>query len=271
MDTAGRVFVVTGAASGIGRCVAQELVRRGGYVVGADRNDAGLAETSLLIGDRSRFSTHVLDIGDADAIAVFPDEVIVAHGRVDGLFNIAGIPQPVSTVTEVDADTAEQILRINFFGTLWMCRAFLPRLEERPDGAVIMNTSSLSAIAPFPGAAIYGASKAAVALMSYGLAQDLRGRSKVTVTAALPGTVWTGLVRDTARSLGTSEALAQRFAMRPERAARRMVDATLKGRQRVVIGADAHLFDAANRLSTHLAERMSYLQVGSFVYRRPRG
>lgn len=266
MNPAGAVFVVTGAGSGIGRHVALELMARGATVAGADVNPAGLADTAVL-ADADRFSTHLLDISDKDAVDRFPAAVLAQHGRIDGLFNIAGIPQHFESVPDITDEQIDRLMTVNFWGTVWMTRAFLPILRERPDGAVVMNTSSLSAMVPFPGAAIYGASKAAVALFGYGLARDLRP-SKVTVTTAIPGTVWTELVRSSASALGTSEALARRFAMKPDRAARQLVKATLRGRMRVVVGKDAHLFRVVRRVSFRAAELLSYLQVGRFVYRR---
>ena len=83
----------------------------------------------------------------------------------------------------------------------------------------------------------------------------------------LPGTIWTELVRESARTLGTPEAVAKAFAMPADKAAHLIIEATLKGRGRVVIGKDAHLYDFLRRFSTTLAERVSYLQVAKFVYR----
>ncbi|MGA4788937.1 SDR family NAD(P)-dependent oxidoreductase [Nocardia sp. AB354] len=271
MQVAGKVFVVTGAGNGIGRCVALELVRRGAIVAGADLDEQALAATADLVTDRSRFSAHRLDIGDRDAVRAFPDAVIAAHGHVDGLFNIAGIAQQMQTVAEVDDDRIDTLMRVNFFGSVWMCRAFLPHLSQRPE-ATIMNTSSLSAIVPVPGSTFYGASKAALAMFGYGLSQDLRGRrSAVTVTTALPGTVWTDLVRASAAQLGAPEPVARAFAARPERVAKRMIDATMRGRGRVVIGKDAHVYNLTRRLSSRLADRLAYLQVGKIFYARRGG
>lgn len=267
MRVAGKTYVVTGAGNGIGRCVARELVRRGAVVVGADIDRQALDGTGALVTEPARFSAHVLDIADRLAVTAFSETVVTAHGQVDGLFNIAGIAQEFQTVADVDDDRVETLLRVNFFGAVWLTKAFLPYLLERPQ-AVIMNTSSLSAIVPVPGSAIYGASKAALALFGYGLAQDLRGRSNVTVTTVLPGSVWTDLVRKSALQLGAPEKLAQYFSADPERVARRMVDATTRGRGRVVIGTDAHLYNALRRLSFRAADRLSCLQVGRVFYAR---
>ncbi|WKG07626.1 SDR family oxidoreductase [Nocardia sp. PE-7] len=265
MRIEGSVFVVTGAGNGIGRCVVSELIARGAVVVGADRDEQALAITAALVTDRERFTAYPIDICDRAAVAAFPGRVIASHGRVDGLFNIAGIAQELQTVAELSDARIETLMQVNFFGAVWMSRAFLPHLRQRPRG-VIMNTSSLSAIVPVPGSAVYGASKAALALFSYGLAQDLRGRSNVTVTTVLPGSVWTDLVRRVARQMGAPEWLAKGFSAEPERVARRIVDTTARGKGRVVIGKDAHVYDAVRRFSTRLADRLSYVQVGHGVY-----
>lgn len=265
MQVAGNVFVVTGAGNGIGRCVARELVDRGAIVAGADLDEQALAGTADLVSDGSRFTAHTLDIADRDAVAAFPATVLATHGRVDGLFNIAGIAQELQTIADLGDTRIETLMQVNFFGAVWMTRAFLPHLLERPAG-VVLNTSSLSAIVPVPGSAVYGASKAALALYSYGLAQDLRDRSNVTVTTVLPGSVWTDLVRKVSQQMGAPENVAKAFSGKPETVARRIVDATMKGRGRVVIGKDARVYDLVRRFSTRAADRLSYLQVGHGVY-----
>ena len=265
MQVSGKVFVVTGAGNGIGRCVTLELVRRGATVAGADLDPQALAGTAELVSDRSRFTTHVLDISDRDAVAAFPGSVLAAHDHVDGLFNIAGIAQQFQTTIDVSDERIDTIMRVNFFGAVWMSRAFLPHLLKRPEG-VIMNTSSLSAIVGVPGSATYGASKAALALFGYGMAQDLRADTNVTVTTVLPGAVWTDLVRKSAGMLGAPEKAAEMFSAKPEAVARRMVDTTMKGKQRVVIGRDGHFYDVVRRFSTAVADKASYLQVGKMFY-----
>lgn len=268
MKIEGRVFAVTGAGNGIGYRVARELLERGARVAAADLDEAGLAALAQEAAADDRLTLHPLNVADADAVALLPGQVLAAHGQVDGLFNIAGIAQNFETAGGIEQGRLRQIVDVNFYGTIDLTRAFLPVLQQRPDGAVVMVTASLAAMVPVPGAAIYGASKAAVAQFGYGLAQDLRNaRSKVTVTTALPGTIWTDLVRASAVTLGTPEAVAKAFAMPADKAAHRMIEATLRGRRRVVIGKDAHVYDFLGRLSPALAERVSYLQVANFVYR----
>ncbi|MFZ2509669.1 MAG: SDR family NAD(P)-dependent oxidoreductase [Gordonia sp. (in: high G+C Gram-positive bacteria)] len=271
VDVYGKVFVVTGAGNGIGRRVALELLRRGGRVAAADLDQTGLADMAQEAGAGDRLTLHLLNVADTEAVALLPGQVLAAHGHVDGLFNIAGIAQNFEPAGGIERARLRQIVDINFYGTVDLTRAFLPLLQERPAGGVVMLTASLAAMVPVPGAAIYGASKAAVAQFGYGLAQDLRNaKSKVTVTTVLPGTIWTDLVRASAVTLGTPEAVAKAFAMPADKAAHRMIEATLRGRRRAVIGKDAHVYDFLGRISPALAERVSYLQVASFVYRERR-
>src|SRR5690606_6105672 len=95
MQAAGNVFVVTGAGNGIGRCVALELIGRGATVAGADLDDQALPRTAALASDPGRFTAYRLDIADRDAVAAFPETVIAAHGQLDGVFSIVGLPQPL--------------------------------------------------------------------------------------------------------------------------------------------------------------------------------
>ncbi|MCF8571665.1 SDR family oxidoreductase [Gordonia sp. HY002] len=268
MQTAGKVFVVTGAGNGIGREVALELVAQGAIVAAVDINEDGLRQTADVAGTR-RISTHVLDISDDDAVAAFPQTVIDAHGAVDGLFNIAGIAQDCESTSDITSGRIDALMGVNFHGTVAMTRAFLPHLAARPEGGRIMLTSSMSALVPVPGAAVYGASKAAVAYFGYGLAQDLRRQSpSVKATTVIPGTIWTDIVRNTAQTMGVPVAAAKTFAMPARKAAKKMIAATMKGRTSLVIGKDAHFYRGLTRISSRLAERVSYVQVGTFVYRQ---
>ncbi|GED97765.1 SDR family NAD(P)-dependent oxidoreductase [Gordonia crocea] len=267
MQVEDNVFVVTGGGNGIGKAVVLALLQRGATVAAADLDEVALARLAADAGAGERLSIHRLDVADADAVNRLPAAVVERHGQVDGLFNIAGIAQHFEKAAGIAEDRMKQILDVNFYGTVAMTRAFLPLLEQR-DAGVVVITSSLAAMVPVPGAALYGASKAAVAQFGYGLAQDLRNaKSRVTVTTVSPGTVWTDLVRQSSQTLGAPEALARAFAMPAEKAADKIVDAALGGRMSVVIGKDAKFYAAVGRVSTRLAERLSYLQVARMVYR----
>ena len=106
MKVDGKVWVVTGGGSGMGRELVLQLLRRGARVAAVDRNPTGLDDTAEAAGAaRSRLSTHVVDITDRTAVRRLPAEVVAVHGVVDGLINNAGIIQPFVPVAELDDET----------------------------------------------------------------------------------------------------------------------------------------------------------------------
>src|SRR5690606_20871885 len=115
--------------------------------------------------------------------------VAAAHGHVDGLINVAGVIHRFAPVAELERDEIERIVRVNFWGTVDMCLAFLPALRQRPEAALV-NVSSLSGLLPFAGQTVYSATKGAVKQFSEGLYQELRDTT-VTVTTVLPGNIST--------------------------------------------------------------------------------
>ena len=123
-----KVIVVTGAGSGMGRELAIQLVKKGAKVALVDINEDSLRETSSLCGDSSS-STHVLSIADQAAVHSLPEEVIKAHGQVDALINNAGIIQPFIDVNDLDFEVINRVMDINFMGTVFMTKAFLPACE----------------------------------------------------------------------------------------------------------------------------------------------
>lgn len=243
MHIVDKVWVVTGAGSGMGRELVLALLARGGRVAAVDRAPAGLAELAGLAGAGDRLSCHVVDITDAGAVAALPDEVIAAHGVVDGLINNAGIVQPFVPVTDLSDADIQRVLDVNLGGTLAMCRAFLPVLVERPE-AHLANVASMGGFFPFPGQTIYGASKAAVKLLTEGLYAELLD-TPVRVTVIFPGAVNTDITTNSGVAMreGTPEekAKADRMMTSPADAARIMLDGIERNRLHVHVGRDAQV------------------------------
>ena len=140
MELGEKVFVVTGAGSGMGRQLTIELVRRGARVAAVDMRAATLDETKALTG--SDVATFVLDVTDADAVAALPERVINALGAVDGLINNAGIIQPFLKLDQLTVADIERVMAVNFTAPLNLIRAFLPHLRSRPE-AHILNVASM--------------------------------------------------------------------------------------------------------------------------------
>lgn len=259
MRVRGKVFVVTGGANGMGRELVLGLLARGAHVAAVDIDAAALQETADLVKrGKDRLSTHVLDITDREAVLAFPDGVIARHGAVDGLINNAGIIQSFVRVDELDTISIEQVMNVNFYGTLLMTKAFLPHLLKRPI-AHIANVSSMGGFLPVPGQTLYGASKAAVKLFTEGLHAELAD-TRVRVTVVFPGAIGT----DIAERSGAAETLALQDArhlrlinpMAPSKAARIIIRGIEKDRYRVLVGSDAKLMDLIYRLSPRCASSL---------------
>ena len=262
------VFVVTGGGNGIGREVVLALLARGGRVAAVDVSRAGLDGTAELATTAStdRLSTHVVDLTDRAAVETLPEAVRAAHGRVDGLVNVAGIIQPFVTFADLDYPQMEKVLAVNLWGVIHTCKAFLPHLLARPEAGIV-NVSSRGALAPVPGQTMYGASKAAVKLFTEGLYSELRTTS-VAVTVVFPGGVSTGIAQNSGVAVpGMDEAaaeLAASMTSAPE-AAREIVQAIEKGSYRVVIGKDAHGLDRLSRFSPQRATDLIATKMASLL------
>lgn len=266
MQISEKIFVVTGGGNGIGQEVGLGLIARGARVAAVDISDSGLAETARLAAAADgRLTTHVLDITDRAAVQKLPYEVTAAHGRVDGLLNIAGIVHRFSRVQDLTFDEIERVMAVNFWGVMNMTKAFLPLLLERPEASLV-NVSSMGALVPVPGQSAYGASKAAVKLLTEGLYAELRG-TPVAVTVVFPGGVGTHILANSGVNLPNrnveSSGTGSKLTGVAE-AGRQIIEAVAKGAYRVRIGGDARLLDRLSRLMPQratalIADRMKSL------------
>jgi len=258
MQVTGNVFVVTGGGNGIGREVVLGLLARGARVAAVDLRADGLAETAALAGAGDRLSTHTVDITDRVAVDALPDVVLATHGKVDGLLNVAGIIQPFVRFAELETRQMEHVMAVNFWGVVHTTQAFLPHLAARREAAVV-NVSSMGALAPVPGQSVYGASKAAVMLLTEALYAELRG-TVVAVTVVLPGAVATHIAENSGASIPgrTTDAAASAGSLTTASdAARQIIDKGVeKGHFRVVIGKDAKMLDGMSRLSPRRATEL---------------
>lgn len=247
-----KVWVVTGAGSGMGRELARQLVSRGARVAAVDRSADALAETAAMIGAGERVSTHVVDITDRVAVEALPAAVVAAHGAVDGVVNNAGIIQPFVPVADLDYEAVHRVLDVNLMGTIHMVKAFLPPLLERPE-AHIANVSSMGGFFPFPGQTVYGASKAAVKLFTEGLYAELMD-TPVRVTSIMPGAVDTAITVNSGVEgpVAASEDADMSMTSAPD-AARIMIEGIERDRLHVYVGKDARLMSLAIRIAPRAA------------------
>jgi len=250
MKVNGKVIVVTGAGSGMGRALSLQLIKDGARVAGIDINEKGLEETRELAGNGAvAMSTHVVDITDRNRVEALPAELIALHGAVDGIINNAGIIQPFVPIKDLDYDRIERVFNINLYGTLYMVKSFLPALLERPE-AHILNISSMGGFIPFPGQSFYGASKAAVKLLTEGLYAELKD-SNVKVTVVHPGAVNTNITKNSNVEMRSELSAEEQASMTlsAEKAAEIILNGMKADKYRVMVGKDARFLDLFYRFS----------------------
>jgi NAD(P)-dependent dehydrogenase (short-subunit alcohol dehydrogenase family) len=259
-DFKNKVAAITGAASGMGRTLALELARRGCHLALSDVNEAGLAETARMASQHGvKVTTQRLDVADREAVYAWADTVARDHGKVNLVFNNAGVALGAFIET-VKPDDFEWIMGINFWGVVWGTQAFLPHLKRAGEGHIV-NTSSLFGLLASPTQGTYNASKFAVRGFTEALRQELDlERCGVSATSVHPGGIRTNIARaakmdasmDRATG-GRAEAARARFDQMlnmttAESAAQQILRAVERNQRRVLVGADAKVMDFFVRL-----------------------
>lgn len=190
----GKVALVTGASSGIGRATALRLAADGALVGCVDVVPDACEKTAQEIRDAGGTATsHGCDVRDRDAVRAIVDAVAVEHGGLDVVCNIAGVGRFAHT-HEQDLEGWERIIAINLTGTFLVAQAALPHLFERGGGAII-NTASTAGLIGQPYSAAYCASKGGVVLLSKAMAYEYIKRN-VRVNAVAPGGIETPILND---------------------------------------------------------------------------
>ncbi len=262
MDIAGKVVVVTGGGNGIGQQVVLELLRRGAKVAAVDIREESLKDTVEIAGPGDWLATFVVDITDRTATEALPGQVIAAHGVVDGLINVAGIIQPFVKLNELDYVVIERVINVNLYGTIHMVKAFLPHLLVRPV-AHVANVSSMGGFLPVPGQTIYGASKAAVKLMTEGLYAELLD-TNVGVSVIFPGAVATEITSNSGVEIPGSIPNEEEMRARTtsaEDAARIILDGIEENEFQIFVGRDSRMMNVFNRVSPRRSTHLIYKQM----------
>ncbi|WP_193048226.1 SDR family NAD(P)-dependent oxidoreductase [Mycolicibacterium baixiangningiae] len=251
---AGKVAVVTGAGSGIGQALAIELARSGAGVAISDVNTEGLAETEERIkAIGGAVKSDRLDVTEREAFLLYADEVKDHFGKVNQIYNNAGIAFTGDIEVSQFKDI-ERVMDVDFWGVVNGTKAFLPHLIASGDGHVV-NVSSVFGLFSVPGQGAYNAAKFAVRGFTEALNQEMTAAGHpVKVTTVHPGGIKTAIARNATAVEGLDpEQLAKLFDKKlantsPETAAQVILDGVRKNKARVLIGNDAKVLDAIIRV-----------------------
>lgn len=254
----GKVAAITGAGSGIGRALALRLARRGCHLALCDVNERGLAATVewarrtgvRVTGDR-------VDVADREAVYRWADRVAEEHGRVNLVFNNAGVALG-SAIEGGSYEDFEWLFGINFWGVVHGTKAFLPHLRASGEGHVV-NVSSVFGLISVPGQGAYNASKAAVRGFTDALRMELEmSGAPVSATSVHPGGINTNIARNSrgdasVEKLGLDtergrEKFDKLLITDSEEAARAVLRAVKQNKRRVLVGRDAYFIDGMARL-----------------------
>lgn len=259
MEVNNKVVVVTGGGNGVGRELVLTLLSKGAKVAAIDIDERGLRETFALSGENPNMTIYTTDIADREQVEALVGDILTEQGKVDVLINNAGIIQPFLDVDEIGSEKIDQIINVNLHGTLNMVRAFLPELKKRPE-AHLTNISSMGGFFPVPGQSIYGASKAAVKLLTEGLYAELAG-TNVGVSVVIPGGIATNIMKNS--DLGSSVAdvtdandKTMKLLLTSKQAARLIISSVEKNKFRMFIGKDAKLMNVLYKVSPKLAIKL---------------
>jgi butyryl-CoA dehydrogenase len=275
----GRVAAVTGAASGIGRALACELAGRHAHLALSDIDEVGLAETvAMCEGSGVKVTTRLLDVADRDGVHAWADAVVEEHGKVNLIFNNAGVGLG-ATIEAMSYEDFEWLMNINFWGVVYGTKAFLPYLKAAGEGHVV-NMSSVFGLISIPSQSAYNASKFAVRGFTDALRMELEiDGSGVSCTTVHPGGVKTNIARSARLdpslvAVGADPDAAGRDFEKvartsPEKAARQILLAVEQDRRRALVGPDAKLIDFISRLPSRVYQ--SVLVKGATLGRRGRG
>lgn len=250
----GKVAVVTGGGSGIGRATCHALAARGATVAVCDlRPDAAKETVELLSRSGGRGTAHTVDVASEEQMRALVDEVLGEHHVVDIVVNNAGIGVGPVPTAETDLSVFRKVLDVNLWGTIYGSRLFLPHLLERSE-ANLVNVCSFAGLMGMTGMPAYNISKFGVRGLTESLQIEL-ARSPLAVTLVCPGGTRTSLmansptVDESVRAKMDANLRSSKQAATPEKVADGILKGILKNKSRVLVGADTVMID---KLTRHL-------------------
>jgi len=258
----GKVAVVTGAGSGIGRALALNLAQRGAKLALSDVDVNGLAETVRQVEALGgEVESQFLDVTQRETVIEYAETVKTRFGKINQIYNNAGIAYH-GDVEQSSFKDIERIVDVDFWGVVNGTKAFIPHLQESGDGHIV-NISSLFGLLAMPSQAAYNAAKFAVRGFSEALRMELLiSKAPVKMTVVHPGGIKTAIARNaTVAENYDQQSVAKFFDAKlakttPDQAAKTILKGVEKGKGRVLIGSDAIALDLFQRITGSKYQRV---------------
>ena len=248
----GNVVAITGAGSGIGRALAQNLAARGASLALSDFNERALAETAALLPSDATVSCTVLDVSSREQVFGFADKVVREFGRADTIINNAGT-SVLASVENVTIEEIEKVINVNLWGVVYGTKAFLPHMLKQRSGCIV-NVSSVFGLVATPCSAAYTMSKFAVRGLTETLWDELQGTG-VRAVLVHPGGIATNIAANTpiavhagALEQKLADANSRQMTTLPVDCAEEIVAGLLRGDKRLLVGSGAKALFRLSRL-----------------------
>jgi len=269
-DYSGKVAIITGAAGGLGKALAEEMAARGCHVVLADINARLLEETAAVIQSAGGLlESRTVDVRDAAQVGQLIEGAYRDHGRIDYLFNNAGI-NLCAELRDTTLEDWDQLIDVNIRGVVHGVHAAYPLMREQGFGHIV-NIASAAGLVPAAAEGAYSATKHAVV----GLSSALRIEAEafgVRVSVVCPGLIDTPILKSTKYvnlDANALVAVTPEKPMDPARAARVILRGVDRGDFVVVVTATAHAIWRIHRLAPNASIRLGRLAIQKFRAMRP--
>ncbi len=251
--------LITGASSGIGKEITKLLITKYNcHVLGVNRSEDKLIAFKEELGEyANKFDYYPMDASKLENWQQLYQHLLDNGKTIDILINNAGTMHPFMRFDKIDIEQIHKVIDINFYSAVYSTKVFLPMLLAREHGSII-NISSASALCNIPGVSIYSASKSALRAFSEIVSYEYK--KKIYVSTIMPGFTKTNLFysKDNARDIVTSKDknLIDKFCMRVDKMAKKIVGKIKRKRRRAVLGVDSKLVNFLHKLMPQTTTKM---------------
>lgn len=253
LDFKGKLFVVSGASSGLGRILTEKLISDGCKVIGIGRNEAKFVDFKTTLGDKSdMLETEIFDVSDEIGWKNLAAKLAARGDALNGLVNCAGVFPPFRKTVDFTVSDIESVMKTNFLSSVYAVKNLLPFLEKS-GFPTIVNVSSAAALASIVGTSGYSASKSALKAYTEILAEELRGKAYVGLV--MPGFARTDIMRSQNTSFDEDK-LVKKMSMPADRMAGKIFRGIRKKKRRMILGSDAKILNFFYRLMPKTTTRL---------------